>query len=571
MLCLERAHCLVVGGGEVALRKVERLLRERADVTVVAPDAVAELQRLAAGGAVVWEPRPYASGEAGDYRLVFAATDHRNVNRSVRDDARAAGVWVNVADDPELCSFHLPAHLERGPLQIAIGSGGGAPFVVRRLRGVLERRLDHAWSAWAGAAARFREMARSSGAVGERREQLFDRFFAETVDEERLRVRVPAAAEMEAWIAGGRAEPGTRGGGFVSLVGAGPGNGGLLTLRGHRRLAAADAIVYDRLAEEALPCDLPDGIELHAVGKEAGNHPVPQDEINALLVALAREGKRVVRFKGGDPYVFGRGGEEALALRAAGIPFEVVPGVSTGVAGPAFAGVPVTQRRVSSQVTYFTAHPAAAEGSVAAEPLLAPPADHTLVGFMGVGNLAAVGSALQEQGVAAATPALLVERATTARQRSVPATVGTLAEVAEREAVKAPALLVVGEAVRLAPELGWHERLPLAKVRVVLVAPAGELGDALELAGAEVVTVKLPLTASARVAVAAAPVTAWLARWAPEAAALCRELSHHAEGATAVCAGHEVANAARAGGWQRVREIGAACEAVAVVAALQEG
>ena len=385
-LCLERARCLVVGGGEVALRKVEGLLRERAAVTVVAPDAVAELHRLAAEKQIAWERRPYASGDPGGYRLVLAATDRRDVNRQVRDDAEAAGIWVNVADDPELCTFHLPARVERGPLQIAVSSGGKAPFTVRRLRERFERWLDPAWGAWAEAAARFRELARGRNLGAAERESRFDRFFDETVAADRLEVRVPGETEMSEWLDGKRTAE-TPPEGLVSLVGAGPGNGGLLTLRAYRRLRAADAVVYDRLAEPALPCDLPRQVELHAVGKEAGHHPVPQDEINALLVRLARQGKRVVRFKGGDPYVFGRGGEEALALFAAGIPFEVIPGVSTGVAGPAFAGIPVTQRGVSSQVTFFTANRTTAGAGSPAGPLLAPPARQTLVGFMGMQTL----------------------------------------------------------------------------------------------------------------------------------------------------------------------------------------
>ena len=571
-LCLDKARCLVVGGGEVALRKVEGLLRESAAVTVVAPEAVPALATLAVAGTVSWERRGYRIGEARAYRLVFAATDRRDVNRQVRDDADGAGVWVNVADDPELCTFHLPARLERGPLQVAIGSGGGAPFVVRRLRELLERRVGPAWGAWVAAAARFREMVRASELGSERREQLFDTFFAETVDRKRLQVRVPADAEMQAWATGQRRAPVAGGTGFVSLVGAGPGNAGLLTLRGYRRLAAADVVVYDRLAEPALPCDLPGGAELYPVGKQAGNHPVPQDEINALLISLARQGKRVVRFKGGDPFVFGRGGEEALALHAAGVAFEVVPGISTGVAGPAFAGVPVTQRGVASRVTFFTGHLSGQDGEGVSRPAALPGSQTTFVGFMGVGNLAAVAADLEHQGVGAITPAILIERATTSRQRSVCATVATLAQVAAQEGVVAPALLVVGEAVRFAGELGWHQRLPLARERVLLAAPAGPLYDDLELAGAEVIEVSLPLNPAAHVAVEALPVTAWIARSSAEAAALCAALAGvaGAAGAVAVCADGECAAAARAGGWPAVHELAGVCDSTAVVRAIRE-
>jgi uroporphyrin-III C-methyltransferase/precorrin-2 dehydrogenase/sirohydrochlorin ferrochelatase len=571
MLCLERARCLVVGGGEVALRKVEGLLRELAEVTVVAPDAVAELQRLVAEKRIAWKRRPYSSGDPRGYRLVLAATDRRDVNRQVRDDAEAAGIWVNVADDPELCTFHLPARVERGPLQIAVSSGGKAPFTVRRLRERFERWLDPAWGAWADAAARYRALVRERGLGAGERESRFNRFFDETVAADRLDIRVPGEGEMSGWL-DGAGEAATLRVGFVSLVGAGPGNGGLLTLRAHRRLRAADAVVYDRLAEPALPCDLPRDVELHAVGKEAGNHPVPQDEINALLVRLAQQGKRVVRFKGGDPYVFGRGGEEALALFAAGIRFEVIPGVSTGVAGPAFAGIPVTQRGVSSQVTFFTANRMTVGAGSPAGPLLAPPARQTLVGFMGVHNLGDVTRELAANGVPETTPAMLIERATTARQRCVRATVASLVDTAAREEVVPPALLVVGEAVRYADRLGWHGRLPLAAARIALAAPAGALGEALELAGAEVLEVPLPATPAAMIALAALPLDALVVRSARDATGLCAAAAGvvGAAAAVAVCSSGEAAGAARAAGWRRVEEAGAVVDAAAVTRALGE-
>ncbi len=300
---------------------------------------------------------------------------------------------------------------------------------------------------------------------------------------------------------------------------------------------------------------------------------MPQGEINALLVALAREGKRVVRFKGGDPYVFGRGGEEALALLEAGVPFEVIPGVSTGVAGPAFAGIPVTQRGVASQVTFFTAHRTTAESGEAAGPLLAPPARQTLVGFMGVHNLGEVVRELVANGVPEGTPAMLVERATTARQRCVQATVATLVETAEREHVQAPALLVVGEAVRFATDLGWHGRLPLAAARVAIASPAGALGEALELAGAEVLEIPLPAPPAARIALAALPLDALVARSAGEAAGLCAAVTGvaAADGAVALCSAGGAAAAARAAAWPRIVEVAGTLGAAAVARALGKG
>ncbi|MBI4863530.1 MAG: uroporphyrinogen-III C-methyltransferase [Candidatus Riflebacteria bacterium] len=239
--------------------------------------------------------------------------------------------------------------------------------------------------------------------------------------------------------------------GPVSLVGAGPGDRGLLTVRGRERLLAADAIVCDRLAVTTLPCDLPASVELHWVGKEAGHHPVPQDEINALLVRLAREGKRVVRLKGGDPYVFGRGGEEALALSEAGVAFEVIPGVTAGVAVAAYAGVPVTHRHEAARVTFVTAHEAIRSSRCSVRwDLLAADPHATLVGYMGVTSLPDVVERLLAAGMDPATPAAMVERGTTSRQRVVTCTLSGLVDGVRREHLDAPALFVIGPTVRYA-------------------------------------------------------------------------------------------------------------------------
>ena len=269
MLDLANRRCLVVGGGGVALRKVQGLVEEGARVTVVAPDVVAPLEAMAAAGEISLERRRYRDGEAAGYALVFAATDDREVNARVFRDAEAAGIWVNVADDPELCSFHLPARVRRGPLQLAIGSAGEAPFAVRRLRQLLERRFGSEWGEWLEAAARFRNELRNRELAVPEREALYDRFFAATVDGECF--GGPGSDRKRGKrMAGSRGRPSTgptatskagvqeacRGAGprigFVSLVGAGPGCPGLLTVRGRRRLAEADAVVYDRLAAGGL-------------------------------------------------------------------------------------------------------------------------------------------------------------------------------------------------------------------------------------------------------------------------------------------------------------------------------
>ena len=444
-LALAGRPVLVVGGGRVALRKVRGLLAEGARVTVVAPRAVPEIERLAEEGGIVLERRGYRDGEAAAYRLVLAAADDREVNRRVFEDGERAGVFVNVADDPDLCSFHLPARVVRGPLQVAISSEGRAPFAVRRLRALLERRLGEAWGAWAEAAGRFRDAVLARGDLdATAREALFDRFFRETVDPATLAARVPGEEEMQRWIGEVGAGESARGPGLVSLVGAGPGAPDLLTARARERLAAADAIVVDRLAAPALPADLAGKVEIHDVGKDAGHHPVPQEEIEALLVRLAREGKRVVRLKGGDPFVFGRGGEEVEALEAAGIPWEVVPGVTAGIAGPAAAGIPVTHRREAVMVTLLTAHECAKDEDQVPWDVLARHRHGTLVGYMGVGTLPRVVERLLAGGMDPATPAAVIERATLPGQRVVRARLADLPRAAREAGVRPPALFVIG-------------------------------------------------------------------------------------------------------------------------------
>ncbi|MBI4704554.1 MAG: uroporphyrinogen-III C-methyltransferase [Deltaproteobacteria bacterium] len=594
MLELRAQRCLVVGGGGVALRKVEGLLAEGAVVTVVAPEPMAALEELAGSGQILLERRPYRPGEAAGFALVFAATDERETNRQASHDARARGIWVNVADDPDLCSFQLPARVRRGALQLIVASAGKAPFAARRLRQLLERRFGPEWAEWIEAAARFRRAVRRLGLPPAERESLYDGFFAASVDEARLCARVPTAPEQDELLgppaaatpapaAAAGAAAGERGArapsadaGLVSLVGAGPGDPGLLTLRGRRRLLAADAVVYDRLAAGVLPTELAARVALHCVGKEAGHHPVPQEEISALCVRLARQGKRVVRLKGGDPYVFGRGGEEVLALSEAGIPFEVVPGVTAGFAVAGYAGIPVTHRREAVRVTIVTAHEAVKSGGPQVRwDLLAADPHATLVGYMGVASLPAAVAALLAAGLDPDTPAAMIERGTTAAQRVVRAAVARLPEEVVRAGLGPPALFVIGPTVRHAAAMDWRSRLPLASERLALVAPAGALGLELELGGAELVELPLPVTAAARAVLGASTVTGVVLHDAAEVDALEeeREAQGWGPGVVAWCLSEDAAQRASALGYRRVELVpggapgGRLVEAMAAAAA----
>ena len=581
-LSLRGRPVLVVGGGEVALRKVEGLLAEGARVTLIAPELVPDLEALAERGEIALARRRHRAGDVAGFALVFAATDDVAVNACVSGEAQEAGVWVNVADDPGLCTFHLPARVQRGALQLAIGSEGGAPFVVRRLRQALERRLGGEWTEWIDAAARFRQDVRDLGLSRAEAERRFDAFFTETVDVERLRARVPTSAELASWLtpppdaprggagvvplrpAPARAATDGRVPPVVSLVGAGPGDPGLLTVRARRRLLAADAIVYDRLAVPALPCDLRPEVELHCVGKEAGHHSVPQEETNALLVRLALEGKRTVRLKGGDPFVFGRGSEEAEALRRAGVPYEVVPGVTAALGATACAGIPVTHRGEAVRVTLVTARESAkGDGPQVRWDLLAQDRNATLVGYMGVSRLPEVAGKLVAAGMPASTPAALVAHGTTSRQRTVVSTLGGLHDAGLAAGIHPPALFVIGPTVRHAAALGWFGSRPLSGERLGLFATAGDgraaaLGAALEIAGAEVVEAPRPFGHAARVVVSAAPLTGFVLRTPEEVDALDDEPGRGAE-LRAICLGPEAAARARALGWPHVVEL-AGCE-----------
>ena len=590
MLDIRGRDCLVVGGGGVALRKVQGLVAEGAGVSVVSPEVVAPLAEMAERGEITLHREPYGGQVSNGWALVFAATDDREVNARVFREAEAAGIWCNVADDPEFCAFHLPARVRRGPLQLALGSAGEAPFVIRRLRQLFERRFGEEWAEWLPAAARYRRAVRELNADRDHEERLFDLFFENTVDPDRLTARVPTESEEREWLqsavdhrsvddaplqANSRGcREGRSGSGFVSLVGSGPGCPGLMTVRGRQRLLDADAVVFDRLASAALPCDLPARVELHPVGKVAGTHPMPQEEINALLVRLARAGKRVVRLKGGDPYVFGRGGEEAEVLRAESVPFEVVSGVTSGVAALASAGIPATHRREAVRLTLLTAHEAIkTDGPQVRWDLLAQDKHATLVGYMGVTALPQVVEKLLEAGMAPDTPAAMVEQGTTASQRQVISTISGLQAAIEEAGLKPPALFAIGPTIHHAENLDWRSDLALTGQRLVLPSSNEKLAAQLEIEGAETLLLPLPVTPAARVVMGALPLTGCLVTSRAEVDWLDDETSNPGWGDEVVawCIGEAAAERARRCGWRRVVELPEQLDCADLVARIASG
>ncbi len=563
MLNLRERPCLVVGGGGVALRKVIGLVEEGARVTVIAQQACQPLLDRSADGVLRLEQRSYRDGEAGEYSLAFAATDEPDVNARVASDAEAAGVWVNVADQARLCGFHLPGRIRRGPLAIAVGSSGRAPFAVRRLRQRLERLMGPEWAEWADVAGRFRDALRRLPLSERERDRRFDHFFEATVRMEgRFTARVPTTCEVDSWFASPERGPAlslaprplrvaTSGRGLVSLVGAGPGDPRLLTVRGLQRLMVADAVVYDRLAAPALPANLPSRVTLHCVAKSAGRHPVPQPAITELLIRLAGEDKRVVRLKGGDPFVFGRGGEETEALAAAGVPFEVVPGVSAAMGAGACAGIPLTHREDASTLVFVTAHQARESAGPRVDwERLAALEGTTLVGYMGLRGLPRVVGRLLAAGMDPSTPAAVVSWASTAAQRLVRGPLSDLPSAVAAAGVETPAIFFIGPVAARSLRLDWFARRLLTGLRLAVPTPAGPLLDALELLGAQVIEVPLPLTPAARIALGSLPLHGWLLRRSEQVELLDGEQVGlgGAEPRVAWCLGATVAERARAMG-----------------------
>ena len=572
MLDLRRRRCLLVGAGQVAYRKLVPLLSEGARVTVVAPTVIEPIARLAAEGTVNLIERPFVSADLDNCQLVLAATGNRVADERVASAANGRGIWVNVADVPQLCDFHLPSRVRRGDLQLAIGSGGGAPFAVRRLRELLEHRIGPAWADWMAAAKRFRQRVLAAGLPPAEANASFDRFFAGTVDRHALTARVPSEREEADWsrattAVASDAEPEPLPG-HVSLVGSGPGHPGLITVEGMNRLRSADAVVYDRLSIPTLPLDLPDTVELYPVGKEAGNHPVPQDEINALLLRLARAGKRVVRLKGGDPFVFARGGEELQVLRAAGIPCEAIPGITAGIAVPAAADIPVTYRGEAVRLTFVTAH----EGGTSQVrwDLLAQDEHATLIGYMGVSTLAEVSAALIAGGMSPGTPGAVIEQGTLPGQRLVRAPLVELAEAAKGSGIKPPAIFVIGKVVAHAKALESTIPRPLRGLRIALFAPAGEVGETLQAAGASLLLAPEPLTNAARLVICAAPLAGFVVRTRAELDALERERTVRAwqPGGILWCTGAGLAAAARKLGWANAAALDGSAPVPGIAAAL---
>jgi uroporphyrin-III C-methyltransferase / precorrin-2 dehydrogenase / sirohydrochlorin ferrochelatase len=444
--------CLVVGGGEVAARKCALLLRAGARVPVLAPALSAAFGAHPAAAGIAHRPGNFGDEDLAGYAVVIAATSDGAVNRAVAAAARARRVPVNVVDQPALCSFILPSIIERAPLIVAVSSGGVSPVLARLLRARLESLIPAAYGRLAEFAGAFRDQVKARLKPAERRR------FWERVLEGPIAELVFSGRDDAAGKALQEALDDTRlalSGGEVSLVGAGPGDPDLLTFRALRLMQQADVVVYDRLVSQPiLGLARLDAERIYA-GKERARHALPQEDINQLLVRLAREGKRVVRLKGGDPFIFGRGGEEIDTLAAEGIPFQVVPGITAAAGCASYAGIPLTHREYSQSVVFVTGH--LQDGSMNLNWRALSQPRQTIVFYMGLLGVDILCRELAAHGLPAATPAALIQQGTMPQQRVLMGNLDTLPGIVRRSDVKAPTLIIVGEVVRLRDRLKWFE------------------------------------------------------------------------------------------------------------------
>ncbi len=449
---LKGSRVLVVGGGEIALRKSRLLADAGALLRVVAPAIEVQLDELiqSSGGEALL--RGYQENDLDGCQLIIAATDDEALNAQVSTDAKRRCVPVNVVDAPALCSVIFPAIVDRSPLVVAVSSGGDAPVLARLIRAKMEAWIPAAYGELAGLAARFRAQVKSLYPDVQQRRAFWEEVFQGPIADRQLAGQGGEAEKMLVEKINGQPPHAP---GEVYLVGAGPGDPDLLTFKALRLMQQADVVLYDRLVAPAIIELCRRDAERIYVGKRRADHAVPQDQINQQLVTLAKQGKRVVRLKGGDPFIFGRGGEEIEELAAHGIPFQVVPGITAASGCAAYAGIPLTHRDHAQSVRFITGHLKDGTSDLPWADLVAPA--QTLVFYMGLVGLPTICQQLIQHGRAADTPAALVQQGTTVNQRVFTGTLADLPRLVAEHEVHAPTLVIVGEVVQLREKLAWFE------------------------------------------------------------------------------------------------------------------
>ena len=453
-LDLKQRPCVVIGGGDVAFRKISLLLNAGAQVTVYAPSLCESLQRWAAEGKIRHVAQEFRPEVLESCVLVIAATDDTAVNRLVSQAAKARGIPVNVVDQSALCTFIMPSIIDRSPVIVAVSTSGSSPVLARLIRARLETLIPAGYGRLARLVSAFRDKVKQRFTHPSRRRQFWEEVLQgniaelvysgqEEAAEKALQRRIDAADSVKAPA------------GEVYLIGGGPGDPDLVTFRALRLMQQADVVVYDRLVSPAVLELVRREAERIYAGKERDNHALPQEDINHLLVRLAKEGKRVVRLKGGDPFIFGRGGEEIDTLAAEGISFQVVPGITAAAGCASYAGIPLTHRDYAQSVVFVTGHLQDGTVNLNWKALVQP--RQTIVFYMGLHGIDTICRELVAHGMPASTMAALVQQGTTRNQRVLTGDLTTLPAIVEKAKVKAPTLIIVGDVVKLHERLSWFE------------------------------------------------------------------------------------------------------------------
>jgi len=452
-LNINNQSCLVVGAGGIAVRKVELLLKAGAKVRVVAKNLCAAMSALQQQHEFDCDVRGFEESDLDNVDLIIAATNDQKLNASISSLARSKHIPVNVVDSPDLCSFIMPSIVDRGPVQIAVSTGGASPVLARLLRSHLESTIPAAYGELAKLADSCRNMVKQAFPKVEERRKFWESVLEGKVAEYVFSGRADDARNLlNKLLKNSSADPDYKG--EVYLVGAGPGDPDLLTFKALRLMQKCDVVVYDRLVSEPILDMVRRDAEKIYAGKSREQHHISQENINQLLVRLAKEGKRVLRLKGGDPFVFGRGGEEIGELIENNIGFQVVPGITAASGCTTYAGIPLTHRDHSQACIFVTGHRKEGRSDLNWEML--SHSNQTVVFYMGLDNVKRICESLKAHGRDQSTPAALIEKGTTSAQRVFIGDLNTLPGLVDSNNVRAPTLIVVGEVVELHKKLHWY-------------------------------------------------------------------------------------------------------------------
>ena len=449
-LKLQQQPCLIVGGGHIAYRKALLLAKAGAKIDVFAPEIDDNLLQLVQQSQGQYVQDVFSSSTAlRHYRLVIAATDNNLVNQQVFAACEAENVLVNSVDDPPHCRFMVPAIIDRSPLVISVASNGTSPVLSRQIRTQLESSIPHGMGKLAEFSGQWRAAVKQKIVNPEERRIFWEELYASPLKEQVFNDNLDAANQsIQQALAEWQTPKGE-----VYLVGAGPGDPELLTLKALRLMQQADVVIYDRLVSAPILELCRRDAEKVYVGKARSNHAVPQEGINALLVKYAQAGKRVCRLKGGDPFIFGRGGEEIQELYEAGVSFQVVPGITAASGCAAYAGIPLTHRDYAQSVRFLTGH--LKEGSPELPWSELVYEQQTLVLYMGLVGLESICEKLIAHGQRADMPVALISKGTTPEQKVVVGTLANIASKVEQHQIQAPTLTIIGEVVNLREQLKW--------------------------------------------------------------------------------------------------------------------